>query len=80
MSDWIELPAPGTYWADRESGRVVYVTGYHVEPSRTGRRPSVLVQYRSGAKAWQVGSCHSKLWGDQFVGARHGDWVMQEAA
>lgn len=76
----ISLPEPGTYWRDTESERCVYVTGYHVEPSRTGRKPSVLVQYRSGAKAWQVGSCHSRLWTDQFTEAAHADWITQETA
>lgn len=74
------LPEPGTYWRDQESGRVVCVTGFHVEPSRTGRKPSLLVQYRHGSRAWEVGSCHSKLWDDQFAESRHGDWIMQEAS
>ena len=76
----ISLPEPHSYWRNTDSNQVVIVTGYHVEPSHLGRKPTVLVEYRHGVKQWHVGSSHSRLWDIDFVPASQGDWIKQEAS
>jgi hypothetical protein len=75
---WISVPAPGSFWSDLVTGRIVCITGLHVDFSRYGHKPTVLVQYRKGSKAWEVGSCNLKLWTDEFTDAQWEDWLEQE--
>ena len=75
----INLPEPHSYWRNIESNRIVCVTGFHIEPNRVGRKPTVLVEFRHGVKAWHVGSAHSKLWDIEYEPAGQGDWIKQEA-
>ena len=74
----ISLPAPHSFWR-ADNGRVIMVTGYHVEPSRHGREPTTLVQFRYGVKAWEVSSANRKVWDLEFQPAGWDDWLAQEA-
>jgi hypothetical protein len=72
----ITLPAPHSFW--RTDNRVIMVTGYHVEPSRYGRKPTTLVHFRYGAKAWEVSSVRASDWEREFTAAKWEDWLAQE--
>jgi len=74
----ITLPAPHSFWR-ADSGRIITVTGYHVEPSRHGRKPTTLVHFRYGTKAWEVSSARCEVWDSEFEPAEWDDWLMQEA-
>lgn len=80
----INLPAPHSFWrAFLHDGRrpIVMVIGYRVEPSWHPRgEPTTFVEFRYGAKEWEVSSIDHNLWELDFTPATWSDWIKQETA